>query len=315
MALFVALAFAFQIHIDVPLPVPRAAWPIAAAVLLALAALRRPDEPARAPAAILVVPLVGLLAVPAVLVATAPPLATSPQDLAAYRLLSWNMHTAVNGDGQVDLETIAALIESEDPDVVVLQEVGRGWPIAGSMDQAEWLSLRLDMPFSWAPAADDQFGNVVLSRFPIEAVEVRELPYGEGPQHRSALRAVLQMSPDTTVTVIDAHLQNGDKPETREAQIAAVLDLWGGDLRTVIAGDLNMQPTEDNVNLFLDAGLVSAQDTAGDPSASTARDPTSPTDRVDWIWGTPDLTFEEFEIPASEASDHLPLVTDVSLPL
>jgi len=50
MALFVALAFVFQIHIDVPLPVPRAAWPIAAAVLLALAALRRPDEPARAPA-------------------------------------------------------------------------------------------------------------------------------------------------------------------------------------------------------------------------------------------------------------------------
>jgi endonuclease/exonuclease/phosphatase family metal-dependent hydrolase len=83
----------------------------------------------------------------------------------------------------------------------------------------------------------------------------------------------------------------------------------------VIAGDLNMQPTENNVNLFLDAGLVSAQDTAGDPSASTARDPNFPGDRVNWIWGTTDLTFEEFEILASEASDHLPLVADVSLPL
>jgi endonuclease/exonuclease/phosphatase family metal-dependent hydrolase len=114
----------------------------------------------------------------------------------------------------------------------------------------------------------------------------------------------------TPTQVIDVHLQNGDVPATREDQIAAVLAAWPHDPGTVIAGDLNMQPTEDNVRLFTDAGFASAQDdpAIGDPDASTARDPTFPGDRVDWIWITPAVTFTGFAIVDSEASDHLPLV-------
>jgi endonuclease/exonuclease/phosphatase family metal-dependent hydrolase len=238
------------------------------------------------------------------------PMPATPADPLA--VMDWNIHTAVNGDGNVDLASIAEAIERENPDVVVLQEVGRGWPIAGQVDQAEWLARRLEMDMTWASAADDQFGNAILTRVPVLDVEVLRLPYGEGPQFRSALRILLDTGAGWTPWIVDAHLQNGDRASTREDQIVALLDTWGDEAPTVVAGDLNMQPTEGNVVLFTDAGLVSAQDEVGDPSASTARDPVFPGDRVDWIWVSPDLTPSDFAIGTSAASDHLPLTVRVT---
>lgn len=37
-----------------------------------------------------------------------------------------------------------------------------------------------------------------------------------------------------------------------------------------------------------------------------------PGDRPDWIFGSPGLTFSNFAIVASDASDHRPLVVTVS---
>ena len=312
MVAFVALAFAYQIHIDVPLPVPRPAWPVLAAAALALAGARsRRVEPTPRWRALWVLPLAGL-ALPLTLSVTAPALCEAPGDGSPVRVLDWNLHGAVDGEGQVDPEAIARLIETQAPDVVVLQEVARGWPITGTVDMAEWLSRRLQMPYAWAPAADDQFGNVVMSRFRIEEAEVIALPYGEGPQHRSALRVVLDAGFAEPFTVIATHLQNGEHPSTNGAQIEVLLDTWGGGATTIIAGDMNVQPTQENAALFTDAGLVSAQDVTGHGSSSTARDPNFPGDRVDWIFGSSDLVFSEFSILESEASDHLPVLVTVA---
>jgi endonuclease/exonuclease/phosphatase family metal-dependent hydrolase len=311
MLVFVAAAFAYLIDIDVPLPVPRSAWPLAAAAVLALAATTSIGT-ARLPWALALIPAAGAVVVPAALLATAPTLRTAPDDSATVRLLDWNIHAAVDGDGQVDLEAIADIIERADPDVVVLQEVARGWPITGQVDQAEWLSRRLAMHLAWASAADDQFGNAVLTRAPASDVRVVPLPYGEGPQHRSAVVLEVVTGGGHPLFVVGTHLQNGDVPETRSRQIAVILDLVRPGQPAVVAGDLNMQPSEDNVASFERAGFVSVQDEAGDPGASTARDPAFPGDRVDWIWRAPGLTASSFTIVQTRASDHLPLVVTLT---
>jgi len=314
MASFVGGAFAYQIDIDVPLPVPRATWPIGAALLMSLAALPRPNPtPSPVSTRLWLVPA-GFLAVVALALGlrttgSDPMPAIARQEL---RAMSWNIHTAVNGDGNVDLATIADEIERHDPALVLLQEVGRGWPIAGQVDQAEWLARRLDMGLAWVSAADDQFGNAILTDLPILGTEILRLPYGEGPQHRSALRIQVDTLTDWRPWVVDVHLQNGDKESTREDQIVALLDAWGADVPTLIGGDLNMEPTEDNVALFEEAGLVSTQDAVGDPQASTAREPEFPGNRVDWIWVSGDLSPSDFAIASSDASDHLPLIVTVA---
>ncbi|MDH4113787.1 MAG: endonuclease/exonuclease/phosphatase family protein [Actinomycetota bacterium] len=311
MLLFVGATFGYLIDVDVPLPLPRSTWPIAAGVMLALAsgasidAMRLPRFPA-------LIPALGAVLVPAALLATAPTLASAHGGATTIRLLDWNIHGAVNGDGQVDLSTIAGIIAAEDPDVVTLQEVGRGWPITGQADQALWLSRALGMHVAWASAADGQFGNAILTTAPPSNVRVVQLPYGEGPQQRSALSLTVSVDGDGRIQVIDTHLQNGDVPTTREQQIEAVLALSAGDANTVIAGDLNMQPTERNVAMFVGAGLISAQDGAGDPGESTARDPAFPGDRVDWIWTAGGISASSFTIVETDASDHLPLVVTLT---
>ena len=316
LALFVGLAFAYQIQIDVPLPIPRPVWPLAGAALLALAASRRVSSEAergRVPWPAGLVPLIGLAIVPGALALSGHVTPQAPVGRGPIILLDWNVHSAVNADGQIDPDAIAGVIDAQHADIVILQEVGRGWPIGGEVDLAQWLSRRLGMSYAWSPAADDQFGNLVLSHLPIEDVSAADLPYGEGPQHRSYVRVVLEVAPGRTLTVFGTHLQDGDRPTTNAAQIRTLLRAWDGEPATIIAGDMNVQPTEPNAGLFAAAGLVSAQDAAGLSDASTAREPNFPGDRVDWIFASSDVAYSGFEIYPSAASDHLPLIVAVTI--
>lgn len=310
MAVYVVFALAYQIDVTNPLPIPRTTWPIVAVALLALAARRSAVEAGpRVSRLVLAIPVVGL----GVALAAWPTWGSEPRPVihqdGTVRVLDWNIHTALSADGQIDLEAIAREIEGRGADVVVLEEVGRGWPIAGEADELAWLARRLGMHATWAGAADEQFGNAILTGEDVGQAETLRLPYGAGPQARSALRVRIPL-PSGEVWVIGAHLE-GD-PSTRADQIRAILDAWGA-APTVLAGDLNMQPGQPDVQLFIDAGLASVQDAVGDPGASTSRDPNFPGDRVDWIWTSEGLSPSGFVIVQSAASDHLPLVVDVTV--
>ncbi|MGH7754233.1 MAG: endonuclease/exonuclease/phosphatase family protein, partial [Gemmatimonadales bacterium] len=308
------LIFLYQVHYRVPLPFSNTFLPPAAALLLALGAIgfryhssRR--APFRAPA-LAAIPLV-LLLVP-LGVGLAANARTEAGDGRSFRVVSYNVHLGVNLDGQLDPEGIALSVEREDPDVVALQEVGRGWVIGGTMDLAEWLSHRLMMPYVYAPAADGQFGNVVLSRLPILRSKGVFLPLIDGVQRRSYLLVEIDIGQGRSVTVIDAHLEGEDRDHA--AQVKRLLAAWGGSPHTIIAGDMNMQPEDPDRARFDEAGLVSVQDAAGQGRASTAAEPKFPGDRVDWIFGTAELSFSQFHIGNARASDHLPLAVTVMVP-
>jgi endonuclease/exonuclease/phosphatase family metal-dependent hydrolase len=238
------------------------------------------------------------------------PPATDPD---RFRLVSWNVHYLRNADGVIDPEAVARAIERQRPDVVLLQEVSRGWPIGGTLDGVEWLSRRLAMRYVYAPAADRQFGNVILSRLRITAADVGELPQGEGTMRRSYAAASVQLPGGRTVRLYDVHLAHRDQDTpTRLAQLAALLTAWDSRSAAVIAGDFNASPGSVEIAEMTDAGLVSAQDATGNGGLLT-----SPTDRpryrIDWIFGTPDVAFEHFVRPAVRTSDHFPLAVTVHL--
>jgi endonuclease/exonuclease/phosphatase family metal-dependent hydrolase len=312
---FVVVVLFFQIDHEVPLPFPGTAVPAAAAALIGVgAAARRGRVTGRMSRGFVLVPMV-LLAVPGALWISRPDLMTAPGDERTVRVVSFNVHGAVDVDGQVDPEGTARVIEGQDPDVVILQEVSRGWPVFGTMDVAEWLSWRLDMPYVYEPAADERFGNAILSRLPILETEAGALPFGDGPQHRSYLLATIEVGDGARLTVMDTHLQQTEGSDTRARQIEHVLDVLGGRTSAVVGGDMNLQPGEADVELFLEAGLVSAQDELGDPCEPTAwePEPEEPCDRPDWIFVTPDLGLSTFEIVRAPASDHLALAVSVTV--
>jgi endonuclease/exonuclease/phosphatase family metal-dependent hydrolase len=198
--------------------------------------------------------------------------------------------------------------------VLVLQEVNRGWPIGGGTDMAGYLSRELRMDYAWSAAADGQFGNAIFSRLPMSGVTAARLPWVQPPQQRSYVGVTLRLESGRTLRLLGTHLQHHrENRPTREAQIAALLAAWKHRPDTLIAGDFNSWPDWPELQPLRDAGWVSAQDVTGHGDELTSPTPV-PTNRIDYIWGTPDLRFSDFAVlSAVVVSDHFPLVVTVSL--
>jgi endonuclease/exonuclease/phosphatase family metal-dependent hydrolase len=317
-SLWIAVAMlAFALHTLQPLPFTNRLLPAVVALSTGLAALapRRRDErlesaslrPAWSVAAAL-----GACAVVAPLLVLVLWPATPTVDVAGrpVRVMTFNIDQGLTL-GQLHLDQLAAQIESADPDVVVIEEVGRGWSVSGMTDGAEWLSRRLRMPFVWAPAADNQFGNAVFSRLPITGDEVVALGKGNGTQARSAAFVHLDAA-GQDLLVIGTHLMNGSAAPMHESRAEAyttILEHWGGAPHTVLLGDLNtyprlVPPGWPELNLPLDAGFTTTQD------LDLCVMPTSNQNCPDWIFVGPGMSESSVRVTV-DRPDHRPVVAEV----
>ena len=310
--IFVMVSFAYQIDITNPLPFSNRILAPGCALILAIAAVGKNPSEVRVPKGLIAVPLAFLIVIPVGIALTTPASALIQGDGRSLRVMSWNIHSAIAADGMLDPPGLAAQIRAANPDVVVMQEIARGWTIAGTTDEAAWLARDLGFEFAWAGAADGQFGNLLLSRYPIVSAQAVPLPFGDGPQHRSFVKGVISIGGGTEVTVLGAHLES-TTPKTHADQVIYMLADVAGAPRTIIAGDMNMQPTNADRLLFAKAGYHSAQDSTGHGSESSALSPNFPGDRPDWIFGTEAVMFTDFQIGYSIASDHLPLITKATI--
>jgi len=311
---FALFTLLWQIAIDRPLPFPRELAPASAVALVGLASLRGTWLTAgRAGRQRALAFAAGLLGVSIVVAGWLwldwPNEEPAPSIRSEVRVMSFNVRGAVGIAGQVDADVIADSILEFDPDVMLLQEVARGWPIHGAGDLLAYLQDRLDMPYVFQPAADGQFGNAILTRLPFEPLGGALLPEVGAKQGRSYLALRVDVS-GTPLVVVNAHLE-GDSG----AQIEALLDAWGGVMPAVVAGDMNMQVSDEaDVRRFTDAGLRDVEGATGDPCRATSAEPTSGCDRPSWMFVTSDLDIVSFRIGEPSASDHLPLYLSVSVP-
>jgi endonuclease/exonuclease/phosphatase family metal-dependent hydrolase len=305
--------FAYQVHYDTPLPVDNRWLLVAAVVVLGLAGLATEPVAAtrRASHRTLAVVTGACIVAGAVFVAgiaLGEPDLTSDRAGTSIRVATFKVHNGVTRDGQVDLEAIARHVEAIDPDVLVIEEADRGWLLAGTTDVAEWLKRRLGMAYAWAPAADEQMGNLVFHRIPLRDAEVVSLPMGAGTMDRSALVARVGPVAGRDMTVIGVHFQNGSSPadkDTRIREADVLLDAWGGAPRTVLLGDFNMDPGERDLRHVLAAGFSSTQPT--DRCTLT----TSNENCVDWILVTDDLVQGPPRVLRVSDFDHNPVATTV----
>jgi endonuclease/exonuclease/phosphatase family metal-dependent hydrolase len=230
----------------------------------------------------------------------------------SVRVMDYNLHDAANTDGRVDPEELARQIETSRADIVGLQEVSRGWLVWGGMDMLTWLSQRLDMPYVWGPTADEQWGNAILSRYPIKDVEFYKLP----PEDVLLLRGYIWAEIDIDgfiLTIVDTHFSEKDDQDfIRATQSSEILATWNGHPATVIMGDFNALPDSQAITLMLEAGLVDISREIGDQPSYTYYS-ANPDHQIDYIFVTPDLGYSDFIIPDTQASDHLPLTVTIEL--
>lgn len=142
------------------------------------------------------------------------------------KLVSYNIQYGIGLDGRFDLDRIAANVAHAD--IVALQEVTRGFARNGGVDMVAELSARLPRHFHAYGSAMDvdadsaledgravsrrfQFGNMVLSRFPIIATRNLLLPrtrtFDVLNLQRGALEALVD-APGGPLRVYSVHLDH-----------------------------------------------------------------------------------------------------------
>lgn len=234
--------------------------------------------------------------------------ATEPDVL---RVATYNVQFGFDLDGRFAAREQARLLRELAPDVVLLNEVDRGWLTTGGHDALEIIAAELGLPHRmFAPAADEVWGNALLSRYPIAERAAERLPSGADPMERGQLVAVLNLDGDRQVGVVGTHLSHlGDQGDTRlpqaRAVAATVAVLSEREVPTVVMGDLNAAPGSAALGSF--APLV--RDVVPEGTLTYPAD--APTEHLDHVLATSELRLVEAVVPEVTLSDHRPVVVDL----
>jgi endonuclease/exonuclease/phosphatase family metal-dependent hydrolase len=226
------------------------------------------------------------------------------------RVMTYNIHHGLDVDFSMDLQAIIDVIKAENPDVVVLNEVNRARITNGYVDTLLLISHRLGMPYVFgANIGDRQYGNALLSRYPILAWDNTHYAH-KTTEVRGLLRAVVQAGGEP-VTFFATHLDHLEgQGNVRAGQVAEALEKWAGESRAILLGDLNAEPDAPELQGIYEVGFQDALAVTGQEDVFTFWDPT-PSRRLDFIFLTPDLSLGRAWVVASRASDHLPVLAEV----
>jgi endonuclease/exonuclease/phosphatase family metal-dependent hydrolase len=190
-------------------------------------------------------------------------------------VLTYNIRHGEGNDGKVDLDRIAAVINSVTPDLVALQEVDVKTTRSNGLDQAAELGKRTGLSPFFSPAipyAGGQYGDATLireSRFRNIASFVKNLPHSPDREQRSANERFLEWQGNSdnhsTVRFYCTHLDHLDDENDRLPQAKAINE-WifqlpnrhqGDDKLTVdpktpaiLTGDMNAQLGSETIEEF-----------------------------------------------------------------
>lgn len=231
----------------------------------------------------------------------------------SLRVMAYNLHHGEGVDEKLDLARIAAVIQAAKPDLVALQEVDRKTTRTGGVDQAAEYA-RLTGLHAWYGAAlpfqGGEYGQALLSRWPLEEPRVLRLPGTAGREPRIAVIAFVQVPGIGRIRWAGVHLDATRDDGDRWNQVGSLLEQLGRDSTpTLIAGDFNATPDSRVMQRMLGPNTA-WEDTAGASAAPTIP-AEAPKSRIDFVLASPRGTWKTLEskvIPEAVASDHRPLV-------
>jgi len=204
-----------------------------------------------------------------------------------------------------DHDRLFDMLESEQPDVVVFQEVPSQWLMALAELPARY-------PYSYAEAREGNFGIALFSRVPFASVTHIDSP----PFGYPTIIARLRVGEDL-LNVIATHPtipMSSDVYKARNQQLDSLHEILGGlEGSTVVMGDMNTTMWELNYREFeAHAGLRNARRGFGVK-------PTWPTFMpiamipIDHVLVSDDIGVSDVHTGSRIGSDHLPLVVTIAL--
>lgn len=164
------------------------------------------------------------------------------------RVLSYNIHHGEGVDGKLDLERIARVILSVEPDLVALHEVDSRTERTLFVDQPAELASLTNMQVVFGdniPYQGGRYGNAVLSRFPIIRTENHALRSFYPGEQRGVLEVEVQLpNNQPSLLLFATHLDYRVESPERLVSASQINELIAsrGDRPALLLGDLNAVP-------------------------------------------------------------------------
>jgi endonuclease/exonuclease/phosphatase family metal-dependent hydrolase len=235
------------------------------------------------------------------------------------RIATYNIHKCRGLDRRVLPERIADVLAEVDADVVALQEVVRFDSGLRSEDQARFLADELGYDIAFGQTrfhSGGRYGNVVLTRFPIRDHSNYDISV-RGREARGCLRTDIQLGPET-LHVFNVHFGTALTEHRRQARLLFDRRIVSRDHLTghrIVLGDFN-QWLPGTVSKTLTRHLEFA-DIRSHLQRSRTYPGIFPLFNLDHIYYDRSVRLERLRLFRNRtslvASDHLPLVADISL--
>lgn len=232
------------------------------------------------------------------------------------RVMTYNIHHGEGLDQKLDLARIAKLITDQRADIVGLQEVDRGCERTQKRDLPAELAQLTGLKVHFEkniPYQGGEYGNAVLTRFPIKHAKNTHFKMLRPGEQRGVLQLVLDVR-GRDVLFLNTHIDY--RPDDSE-RVLNVDELKGivaaaGTMPVIMVGDFNATP-ESRTITKIKAFMTDTWDRAGQGDGFTipVREPRK---RIDYIWISPDsIEPRSIAVLHSEASDHLPVIAELKL--
>lgn len=232
------------------------------------------------------------------------------------RVLSYNIHHAEGVDRKLDLERIAKVILSAQPDLVALQEVDQHVARSQSVDQPAELARRTAMHVVFGGNIELQgghYGNAILSRFPIQSHTNLRLPNFDGGEQRGAIAAEIAIAGhDQPLLLLATHLDHRRNDRERVASAEALNRLVADQPQrpALLAGDLNDVHGSRTLQEFAKVWTHSTSEPR--PTIPVGK----PSRQIDFVLYRPQPRWKVIEVQVLDepvASDHLPILAVLEL--
>ena len=259
------------------------------------------------------------------LVRTQRPLKPTPTGL-PLRVMTYNVHSCVGMDGKISTRRIAKTIAQYDPDIVALQELDVGRSRTQEVDQAHEIARELKIEFHFHPALQiekELYGDALLSRYPLRLIRSGNLPGSPNRpdlETRGALWAEIDVD-GQKVQILNTHL--GLRASEQHHQTEALMgSQWLSHPEcsgpVILCGDFNATPRHKTCRRITQI-LNDAQEKLDNHVPQRTWFGRFPVGRIDHIFVSKEIVVQSCIIPRTTltrvASDHLPLIVDLLIPV
>jgi endonuclease/exonuclease/phosphatase family metal-dependent hydrolase len=242
----------------------------------------------------------------------------APQTTLTLKVMTYNIHEGVDVNNRLNLDPILASIQQWDPDVLVLQEVDTACIFSGSVDQSRWFALKLNMFLAPITSLDHIWqSDALLSKYPITDYESIIM---ESPGEDDTLLKVTLDVDGQSITILVSHLTAMSSADRRiQADIAlpyiAAISgpkIWAGDFNVnAYTNDTIDQGIYSDILTYFNDSFNVADTCIGNLTWPSL----DPVERIDYIFVSPEIDVASHRVVESLASDHLPVIAEIKLPI